>query len=266
VDLPLVLCPRLDAPIVLAHGLFGFDRIGLGPVTVANYFRSLPSYVEAAGNRVLVSQVPPIAGIERRSRVLGRRIRAAFGGEPVHLIGHSMGGLDARALLADEGDSGLILSLTTIGTPHLGSALADFAKIGFGRVYQLFSALRIDHSGFLDITRRTARSFHRRHPTPDGVPCFSVAGAPSHEDVCLPLRKLHAILDEAEGPNDGVVSVESALAFGEPLPVWRIDHLRQVGWLAPKPGPSVISLYLDILENLAACGFSASSGRLAVGT
>ncbi len=265
-DLPPGLCPRLHAPIVLAHGLFGFDRIGLGPVTVANYFRSLPSYLEAAGNRVLVSQVPPIAGIDRRSRVLGRRIRAAFGGEPVHLIGHSMGGLDARALLASEGDSGLILSLTTVGTPHLGSALADFAKIGFGRVYQLFSALRVDHSGFLDITRRAARAFHRGHPTPEGVPCFSVAGDPSPEDVCLPLRRLHAILHEAEGPNDGVVPVESALAFGEPLPVWRVDHLRQVGWLPPRPGPSVISLYLDVLENLAARGFAASTGHVAIGS
>jgi triacylglycerol lipase len=265
VDVPPVLCSRLDAPIVLAHGLFGFDRIGLGPVTLANYFRSLPRYLEAAGNRVLVSQVPPIAGIERRSRVLGRRIREAFDGEPVHLIGHSMGGLDARALLASEGDAGLILSLTTIGTPHLGSALADFAKIGFGRVYGLFKALHIDHSGFLDITRRTARSFHRRHPTTKSVPCFSVAGHPDSEDVCLPLRRLHAILDEVEGPNDGVVSVESALAFGEPLPVWRIDHLRQVGWLAPRPGPSVISLYLDVIENLAAQGFEAPSGRRAIG-
>lgn len=264
VDLPPVLCPHLDAPIVLAHGLFGFDRIGLGPVTLFNYFQSLPEYLRAAGNRVLVSQVPPIAGIERRSRVLGRRIREAFGGEPVHLIGHSMGGLDARALLAGEGDAGLVLSLTTIGTPHLGSALADFAKIGFGRVYRLFKALHIDHSGFLDITRRTARSFHRRHPTPSGVPCYSVAGDPEPEDVCLPLRKLHAILDESEGPNDGVVSVESALAFGEPLPLWRIDHLRQVGWLAPRPGPSVISLYLDIIENLAAQGFAAESGRRAI--
>ena len=26
--------PRLDAPIVLAHGLFGFRRIGLGPLTL----------------------------------------------------------------------------------------------------------------------------------------------------------------------------------------------------------------------------------------
>jgi triacylglycerol lipase len=263
--LPPGLCPRLDAPIVLAHGLFGFDRIGFGPVTLANYFRSLPRYLEAAGNRVLVSQVPPIAGIERRSQVLGRRIRAAFGGEPVHLIGHSMGGLDARALLASEGDAGLILSLTTIGTPHLGSALADHAKLGLGRVYGLFQALRIDHSGFLDITRRTARSFHRGHPTPKGVPCFSVAGRPTPEDVCLPLRRLHAILDEIEGPNDGVVSVESALAFGEPMPVWRVDHLRQVGWLAPRPGPSVISLYCDILENLVAQGFEVASGSRVVG-
>jgi triacylglycerol lipase len=265
VDVPPVLCSRLDAPIVLAHGLFGFDRIGLGPVTLANYFRSLPRYLEAAGNRVLVSQVPSIAGIERRSRMLGRRIRDAFGGEPVHLIGHSMGGLDARALLASEGDAGLILSLTTIGTPHLGSALADFAKIGFGRVYRLFKALHIDHSGFLDITRRTARSFHRSHPAPKSIPCFSIAGHPDPEDVCLPLRRPHAILDEAEGPNDGVVSVESALAFGEPLPVWRVDHLRQVGWLAPRPGPSVLSLYLDVIENLAAQGFEAPNGRRAIG-
>ena len=263
--LPPGLCPRLDAPIVLAHGLFGFDRIGVGPVTVANYFRSLPRYLESAGNRVLVSQVPPIAGIERRSRVLGRRIRDAFGGEPVHLIGHSMGGLDARVLLASEGDAGLVLSLTTIGTPHLGSALADFAKIGFGRVYRVFKALHVDHAGFLDITRRAARAFHRRHPVPKSIPCYSVAGDPHSEDVCLPLRHLHAILEEVEGPNDGVVSVESALAFGEPLPIWRIDHLRQVGWLAPRPGPSVISLYLDVIENLAAQGFEAASARRAIG-
>jgi triacylglycerol lipase len=259
------LCPRLDAPIVLAHGLFGFHKIGLGPLTLAEYFRGVPEFLMAAGNRVVVSQVPPIAGIERRSRVLGRRIRAAFGGEPVHLIGHSMGGLDARALLASEGDSGLILSLTTIATPHLGSALADFAKIGFGRVYRMLAAFKVDHSGFLDLTRRSARAFHRRNPAPAGVPCFSVAGDPAPEDVCRPLRRLHAALSELEGPNDGLVSVVSANAFGEALPTWRADHLRQMGWFTPRRGLSILSLYIDLLANLAAVGFEAKRRASTVG-
>jgi triacylglycerol lipase len=251
-DLPHYLCPRLDAPIVLAHGLFGFDKIGFGPVKLASYFRGLPELLKAAGNRVLVSQVPPIAGIERRSQVLGRRIRAAFPGERVHLIGHSLGGLDARALLAAEGDCGLVLSLTTIATPHLGSTLADYAQIGFGRVYRMLKALRIDHAGFLDVTRRSARAFHRRNPAPPCVPCFSVAGTPAPDQVCRPLRGLHATLAKHEGPNDGMVSARSATAFGEPLPAWPVDHLRQMGWLPPRPGLSVLSLYLDVLENLAA--------------
>ena len=68
-----------------------------------------------------------------------------------------------------------------------------------------------------------------------------------------------------EGPNDGLVSVESANAFGESLPAWRADHLRQMGWFAPRNGRSVASLYLDLLENLAALGFGAASRRTPVG-
>ena len=99
--LPQFRFARLDAPIVLAHGLFGFTRIGVGRVTLTSYFRGIPQALEAAGNRVLVTRVPPIAGVEQRARRLGEQIEQAFGDEPVHLIGHSMGGLDARRLLAD---------------------------------------------------------------------------------------------------------------------------------------------------------------------
>src|SRR5438067_1476340 len=95
------LFARLDAPIVLAHGLGGFSRIGVGRLTLTTYFRGLPEALEASANRVLVTRVPPIAGVEKRARRLGEQILGAFGEQPVHLIGHSMGGLDARQLLAD---------------------------------------------------------------------------------------------------------------------------------------------------------------------
>src|SRR3954466_13630951 len=105
------MCLRLQAPIVLAHGLFGFNQIGLGRLTLAAYFRGIPEWLRAAGNRVLVTKVPPIAGVEARAKRLGDETAPASPEEPVHLIGHSMGGLDARMLLSDPSWSGRVLSL-----------------------------------------------------------------------------------------------------------------------------------------------------------
>ena len=151
------MIPRLKAPIVLAHGLFGFSRIGLGPLTLTTYFRGIPEILREAGNRVLVTRVHPIGGVEFRGRRPGDRIRHVFPEEPVHLIGHSLGGLDARRLAADPYWRRRILTITTIGTPHLGTILADFAKLRFGRIYRLLDRMGLDHRGFLDITRRSAQ-------------------------------------------------------------------------------------------------------------
>jgi triacylglycerol lipase len=245
----------------MAHGLCGFSRIGLGPLTLTTYFRRIPEAFRAAGNRVLVTRVHPTAGVEFRARRLGDRILHAFPEEPVHIIGHSMGGLDARRLLAEPFWRKRVLSLTTIGTPHLGTYLADFAKLRVGRVYRLLEAMRIDPRGFLDITRRSARRFHREHGVPADLPCFSIPGDPPASEVTWPLQRFHEVLLELEGSNDGLVPVASARAFGTPYPSWPADHFRQMNWMEPVvPSPicpSIPSLYAHILENLASLGFAA---------
>ncbi len=261
--LPQTKFARLDAPIVLAHGLFGFTRIGVGGLTLTAYFRGIPAELAAAGNRVLVTRVPSIAGVEKRARRLGDQIERAFGDEPVHVIGHSMGGLDARRLLAEEAWRKRVLSLSTIGTPHLGTSLADFAKLRAGRIYRLLAALGIDPQGCLDVTRRAARQFHRRYPAPANIPCFCVAGDPAPANVCWPLQRTHAALAELEGPNDGLVSVESACGFGNQLPCWPVDHLRQLNWLAKGESaaalPPVVDLYAQVVAHLASLGFGSES-------
>jgi len=261
--LPETKSVRLGAPIVLAHGLFGFTRIGIGRLTITSYFRGIPEVLRRQGNRVLVTRVPAIAGVEDRARRLGDQILRAFPDEPVHLIGHSMGGLDARRLLADPSWEKRVLSLTTVGTPHLGTALADFAKLRVGRVFRLLAALGIDPKGCFDVTRRAARRFHRRQPVPTSLPCFCVAGDPATETVCWPLRRTHAALWELEGPNDGLVPVDSALAFGTPLPPWPLDHLRQMNWLAPGETDSLVPLpiefYARIVGHLASLGFESGA-------
>ena len=261
-----VLGIQLEHPIVLAHGLFGFRSIEVGRLTLASYFRGIPDTLRAAGNRVYVSKVPPIAGIKDRALELGREIDLAFPGQAVHVIGHSMGGLDARHLLSDPRWKGRILSLTTIGSPHHGSALADAAREHAGPVYRALRSLKIDHKGFWDITKRAARAINRSTCRITNVPCFCVAGDPLESDVCWPLRPLYLLLKDLEGPNDGLVSVESAQGFGRPLPHWPIDHFAQTNWI-PRPLKSVTanqigSLYMGLLENLADHGMPA--GRVEI--
>lgn len=257
-------CPRLNAPIVLAHGLMGFRRLGLGPMAL-QYFGDIPAALRSAGNRVLVTRVHPTAGIRRRGLKLAERIESAFPGEAVHIIGHSMGGLDARALLALPGWEGRVLSLTTIATPHLGSAIADLAADRLGWIYRALGALRWDHRGFLDITRPAARAFHEANPAPEGVPCFSIAGDPPSGGVLAPMRRVHAILGEIEGPNDGLVPVSSSLAFGEPLEVWGADHFRQLNWSPPSRGfrAEILEGYARLARRLAALEPSAAAPAMA---
>jgi triacylglycerol lipase len=154
-----------------------------------------------------------------------------------------------------------VLSLTTIGTPHLGTSVADFARLKVGQIYRLLRVLNIDHRGFLSVTRRAARALHRVAAAPEGVACFSVAGDPPAEEVCWPLRRLHAALWEREGPNDGLVSVESACAFGTPLRTWPVDHLHQVNWLAQdrvvRERKPALEFYAEVVANLAQHGFAA---------
>ena len=62
-----------------------------------------------------------------------------------------------------------------------------------------------------------------------------------------------------KAPNDGLVSTESAHAFGTPLPIWPADHLRQVNWLvngwAHYIGPLPLELYAQVIAHLASLGF-----------
>src|SRR5262245_15550641 len=94
------MIPRLDAPIILVHGLFGFDKIRVGPFTVANYFPGIVESLQIAGNRVFVPSLSPTAGVAERAQQLKDFLRKACPYDRVHLIAHSMGGLDARYMIS----------------------------------------------------------------------------------------------------------------------------------------------------------------------
>jgi len=112
-------------PIVLAHGLSGFDSL----FGVYDYFYGVTSALTAGGATVYVTDVPPFASSEARGEALLQQIEyivAATGAKKVNLIAHSQGGLDARYVAAVRPD--LVASVSTISSPHKGAGLADYLR------------------------------------------------------------------------------------------------------------------------------------------
>jgi triacylglycerol lipase len=255
-----MVIPRLRSPVVLVHGLFGFDRIQAGNWVLADYFPGIPDALRAAGNRVLVARLSPTGGVAQRARQLQELIDRESPHEPVHLIAHSMGGLDSRYLVSRLGMADRVLSLTTLGTPHRGSPFADWALRHFGHfLAPAFDFLGVPRKAFEDLTVARCRRFSEETPDAPGVRYFSVAGR-VRPDWLSPQWHLPAsILEKAEGPNDGVVSVESA-RHGEGCEVWDDDHLGLVNFRHPlqkvfRACPDRAAHYAGLVRRLADEGF-----------
>ncbi len=227
----------VDQPIVFAHGFAstGWDDSVIQALTVD-------------GIVAVKATVPPIDSIAVRARALGAQIDtvlAQTGAERVHVVGHSMGGLDARYLVARLGYADRVSSITTIATPHRGSPLAD---VGLGVVdyvgldeaaLAVFAELFATDSSnpnlrvaVADLTERNAPAFNDGVPDARGVHYQSLAALSTVggrinpndlaacENLLMPevrdhLRTLFvltaAVVSGTEQrPHDGVVSVASA--------------------------------------------------------
>ncbi|MDP2419196.1 MAG: triacylglycerol lipase [Hydrogenophaga sp.] len=108
-------------PIVLVHGLLGFDAVG--PV---QYFYGIPSELRRSGATVYTASVSQSNSTEVRGEQLLRELqalKAKYGHEKFNLVGHSHGGNTSRYVAGVA--PGLVASVTTVGTPHRGSKVAD---------------------------------------------------------------------------------------------------------------------------------------------
>lgn len=207
---------RADRPaVVLAHGILGFETLGVGPVRV-DYFRRVAARLSAAGLDVIVPRVPPLGGVPARAAALARAIEA-LPHDRVTVIAHSMGGLDARWAIA-HGAAPRIGTLVTVGTPHRGTPVADLLARG------------VPGEALAWLTTRRLAQFAREAPdSPDVRYACIVAATSDRARVHRLLRATHAYLARVAGRNDGMVPASSQ-AYGEILADLELDHWAQVGW------------------------------------
>jgi triacylglycerol lipase len=251
-----MIVPKLRSPIILVHGLLGFDEIKVCGYKLATYFPGIPELLQRAGNAVRVARVGMTHGVAERAAQLRAFIDRAFPGEPVHLLAHSMGGLDCRYMVSRLGMADRVLSLTTIGTPHRGSAFADWGVRRLERVLRpVFDLFNIPGQAFYDLTTSGCEQFNRAVPDASQVRYFSVAGRHDGSWRNFHWKFVHHVVRKAEGENDGVVSLTSA-QYGESCDIWDGDHLTLINW--PDPTAQAVGTWVDRTPR-----YAALVGRLA---
>jgi triacylglycerol lipase len=177
-------------PIVLVHGLFGFDRILGNP-----YFFQIVPALRDGGARVFTVQVAAANNNDVRGEQLLQQVRqilAVTGATKVNLIGHSQGGPTARYVLGVRPD--LVASLTTVGSPHTGTPVADAANAlpgplanvakqivqGLAELIDLLSGGGFDQdidAALSSLTSSGSAAFNRRFPA--GLPTTTCGSGPA---------------------------------------------------------------------------------------
>jgi triacylglycerol lipase len=241
-------------PIVLVHGLFGFDS--LGPV---DYFYDIAPALRSGGAAVYVTSVSAANSTEVRGEQLllqVKQILAATGASKVNLIGHSHGGPTSRYVASVRPD--LVASVTSVGGVNKGSKVADVligaapdvaydVANGLAGLISLISGSpalpQSSRAAAVSLSTAGTAAFNARYP--EGVPTsscgegayqvngiyyFSWSGAQPWTNALDPADPFLALTSLAFGgaKNDGLVSSCSSHLGRVIRDDYALNHLDEV--------------------------------------
>jgi triacylglycerol lipase len=270
---------------VLAHGLAG---------SVDSFDPAIVTALQADGFYVLRDAVPPIDSVAHRAASLATQVDTFITAnklDHVHIIAHSMGGLDSRYLISSLHYDGKIASLTTLGTPHRGSPLADIAlgltsSIAASAEDAILALTDILGPGIdsadvdlalTDLAEATAPAFNAANPDAAGVTYYSYAGYSTlfgvrnfnASDLCsttgVATPKPSSLPGELQltgpivgglwlRPHDGVVPIDSATwtGFLGCIPADHLDMTRAGSKDAADLDLDLVPFYRQIAARAAA--------------
>ena len=266
---------RTRHPIVLVHGLMGWDNI-LG----LDYWYKIPAALRRSGATVLVAKVSAVNDNQVRGEQLLKQLQewqAAKGYARFHLVGHSQGGPTARYVAGVA--PALVASVTSVQSPHVIDATQPDSILSvlaaqpglfstLGKVIDWFSgegSLPQDPAALKAWATDTA-AFNARWPagmpvTPcgqgaelanNGVRYYSVAGNVAKTNAWDPSD---LIFKEGTTPSDGLVPV-CAAHWGRMLrndyPWNHFDGVNQFFGLIGKAAPDPVAFYVQQANRLKA--------------
>lgn len=142
--------------------------------------------------------------------------------EKVNIIAHSKGGIEARYMISNLDMGNHVASLTTLGTPHRGTPIADIVvgKIPVGqfvlaRLVNIYARIMGDTDpdslrATIGVTTDGMAQFNREVLDHPKVYYQSYAGHVNKSHTNILLKTLASIIYKFGGKNDGMVPIESA--------------------------------------------------------
>ncbi len=267
-----------NLPIILAHGIARFDivkqrlkeRLNLPDSQLGDhfeYFKGIKTHLEAHGFKVFHPNQDFAGPVTLRAAQLGDRVNEAIsktGAPKVHIIAHSMGGLDARHMIVDHDMADKVASLTTIGTPHLGTVLADriLNRGGFLLLKRVRQCINLD--GFADLTTGACEQFNKRaedQEARNNVSYQTYASAQAFYSIFTLLLPSWILIRYRDGKNDGLVSFvsqqwkkELVASDGSRKAITQkefpisADHLNEIGWWDPRESLNPAMLFQNVVK------------------
>lgn len=280
-DLPC----RTRYPLVLLHGIGYRDDL-----LMLNSWGRIPKVLEKAGAVIFQGGLDAWNSHENSARALQptvERILRETGATKVNIIAHSKGGLEARYLISMPGMADKVASLTTVCTPHHGSAVADLVagdiadtdnllsvnvftrlarRIGFGAI-DILAIITGDKSpragsAIKQLTRNYLKEFNQQVQDIPGV-YYQSYGTIMRRPIDDPVfAATQVLLKRIEGDNDGMVSTLSCQwgrfrgLIGSDNPDRGLSHGDLVDYRGVLLGHfDIPAVYVDIVKDLKQQGF-----------
>ena len=253
-------------PVILVHGLT------LRHSKFRRAFGRIETVLDAEGHDVHVATHDGFGAIETNAEQLREFILEVMkktGAKKVNLIAHSKGGLDSKYLITNLGMEEKIASLTTLSTPHRGSAIASLlwklpkwikSVIAFF-INTFYRILGDKHPDAMTACYQL-RSTDAAEETicfSDKVYCQSFSTTLERSRDCFIMaipRKIYLRCENTD--NDGLVSRESAKFGnyrGECLDI-SVSHAQIVDFaMRKKQKDKVFDFYKKLCEELSEMGF-----------
>ncbi len=263
-------------PLVLAHGMaFSDGALGI------DYWWDIVDDLEDNGAKVYVASVNAMDSTASKAaqfKTQYLQFLAVAGASKGNIIGHSHGGIYTRYAITNLGISGKVASLTTVCTPHRGSAVADVVmgvvpdsgKWLVGGILDIVYRFLIGddnpnsiQNGWDLVRSNMINNFNPNTPNVSGVYYQSWATKIYTITADMVLEGTWLLLNFYEGANDGLVSVNSA-KWGTFRGTWTgdwynaggVSHINAVNhFFGATPCADVESWYVDIVADLKSKGY-----------
>lgn len=209
-------------PIFLIHGMgFRDGRIC--------YWGRIPEILKKYGAEIFYGFQDANASIEDNAEMLKKSLLKFISeteAEKVNIIAHSKGGLEARYLISTLGMGKYIASVTTLSTPHNGSATMDklmkmfrFILLSGSRIFDIFRRICGDRNPdtfrcMEQVTTSYINEFNSKNPDDENVYYRSYAFKMKNPLSDIIMSVPYIAVRFMDGESDGLLTVNE-VAWGD---------------------------------------------------